>query len=150
MNIYLPKPVFASILVDKGYNIIMQERKTQKLVCIVTGRTLLATSEYYERKIERAGSAEKLHETYICKEAKNLLIKGYTVEKSRTMLNIDTSKVGDVSQETVTEVLNSRNSTYRKVNIFNTTNNLLNFRTDPEVQQLIKNLKNEQSTNSNN
>lgn len=126
----------------------MQERKTQKLVCIVTGRALLATAEYYERKLERAGSADKLHGTYVCKEAKNLLIKGYTVEKIREMLNVDTSKVGDVSQEIISEVLSSKNNTYRKVNIFNTTSNLLNFKTDPEVQQLIKNLKNEQSTNS--
>jgi len=128
----------------------MQQRKTRKLKCIVTGRELLATAEYYERKVERAGDEEKLHETYICKEAKNLLIKGYTVEKIREMLNIDISKVGEVSQETITEVLNSRNNTYRKINIFNTTNNLLNFKTDPEVQQLIKNLKHDQSIDSSN
>lgn len=128
----------------------MQERKTQKLVCIVTGRALLATAEYYERKLERAGSSDKLHNTYVCKEAKNLLIKGYTVEKIREMLNVDTSKVGDVSQEIISEVLSSKNNAYRKVNIFNTTSNLLNFKTDPDVQQLIKNLKNEQSINSHN
>jgi hypothetical protein len=121
----------------------MQDKKTRKLMCVVTGRTLLATKDYYERKLERAGDEQKLHSTYICKEAKDLLTKGYTVEKIREMLNVDTTDLQDVSQETVAEVLNTRNNTYRKVNIFNTTNNLLNFKTDPEVKQLIHNLKNE-------
>jgi hypothetical protein len=127
----------------------MQDKKTRKLICVVTGRALLATRDYYERKLERAGSEDKLHGTYICKEAKDLLTKGYTVEKIREMLNVNMDNVGDVSQETVSEVLNSRNNTYRKINVFNTTNNLLNFKTDPEVTQLINNLKNEQTTNSN-
>ena len=127
----------------------MQDKKTRKLICVVTGRAWLATRDYYERKLERAGSEDKLHGTYICKEAKDLLTKGYTVEKIREMLNVNMDNVGDVSQETVSEVLNSRNNTYRKINVFNTTNNLLNFKTDPEVTQLINNLKNEQTTNSN-
>lgn len=121
----------------------MASKKTKRLKCVVTGRVLIATKDYYERKLQRAGSEEHLHETYICKEAKDLLIKGYTVDKIREMLNIDVTGLDDVSQDTLAEVLNSRNTHYRKINIFNTTSNLLNFKTDPEVKQLIENLKNE-------
>lgn len=121
----------------------MSEKKTRKLTCVVTGRKLLATKDYYERKLKRAESEERLHETYICKEAKDLLIKGYTVDKIREMLNIDQTGLQDVTQDVISEVLNSRNNSYRRVNIFNTTSNLLNFRTDPEVTKLIQNLKNE-------
>ena len=121
----------------------MKDRKTRKLACIVTGRTLLATKEYYDRKVQKSGGEERLHNSYICKQAKNLLIKGYTVEKIRDMLNVDSSDLKDVSQETVTEIINSRRSPFRKVNIFNTSTNLLNFKTDPDVKKLIENLKNE-------
>ena len=121
----------------------MEDRKTRKLSCIVTGRVLMATKDYYERKLNRVGDEQKLHDTYVCREAKDLLIKGYTVDKIREMLNVDDSKLSDVDPETVAEMINSRSNTYRKINIFNTTSNLLNFKTDPDVKQLIENLKNE-------
>ncbi len=121
----------------------MSSKKTNKLKCVVTGRVLIATKDYYERKLTKSGSEEHLHNTYICKEAKDLLIKGYTVEKIREMLNIDVSSLSDVPQDVIAEVLNSKNTHYRKINIFNTTSNLLNFKTDPQVKQLIDNLKNE-------
>ena len=122
---------------------VMKERKTRKLTCIVSGRTLLATKEYYARKVEKIGGAEKLHSTYVCKEVKDLLTKGYTVEKIRDMLNVDSSSLQDVTQETISEIVNSRKTPYRKVNIFNTSTTLLNFKTDPDVLELIDNLKNE-------
>ena len=128
----------------------MSTSKNNKLKCIITGRQLIATKEYYARKVKKAGGEQQLHDTYVCREAKNLLKQGTSVDKIRQVLNVDTSKVGDVSQEIISEVLSSKNNAYRKVNIFNTTSNLLNFKTDPDVQQLIKNLKNEQSINSHN
>ena len=91
---------------------VMREKKTRKLTCIVTGRALLATKEYYERKVQKAGDEETLHNTYVCKEAKDLLLKGYTVEKIRSMLSIDCTDLKDVSQEIITEVLNSRRTSY--------------------------------------
>lgn len=121
----------------------MEERKTRKLSCIVTGRVLMATKDYYERKLSRVGDEKELHDTYVCREAKDLLIKGYTVEKIRQMLNVDSTRLGEVDQQTVADVINTRSNTYRKINIFNTTSNLLNFKTDPDVEQLIANLKNE-------
>ena len=127
----------------------MQTRKTRKLKCVVTGKTLLATREYYDRKVELAGSEDFLHDTYVCREAKDLLIKGYTVEKIRELLNVCDDTLTSVSQEVIEHVLSSKSNTYRKVNIFNTSNNLLNFRTDPKVTELINNLKNESNTDSN-
>ena len=52
-----------------------KQRKTQKLTCVITGRTLVASLAYYERKVERAGDEDKLKATYICKEAKDLIKK---------------------------------------------------------------------------
>lgn len=135
------------LLVFDAINVIiyvMKERKTRKLICIVTGRSLLATRDYFDRKVEKAGSEEKLHQTYVCKEVKDMLLKGYSVDKIREMLKIDTSDLNDeISQETLDSIINTGKSSYRKVNIFNTSTTLLNLKTDPEVKQLIDNLKNE-------
>ena len=119
-------------------------RKTRKLTCIITGRVLTATRDYYERKIKKAGSEDNLHMTYVCKEAKDLLFKGYTPAKIREMLSIDDDSLSSVSQELVNEILASSNkSKYRRVNTFNNMSSVINVRTDPLVKKLIENLKNE-------
>ena len=121
----------------------MNERKTRKLTCIITGRALLATKEYYDRKVLKAGDETALHKTYACKEAKDLLIKGYSVDKIRTMLNINTEELSAVSEETIQGIVSSKSPKFRKTNIFNVSTSLLNLKTDPEVVQLLKNLREE-------
>ena len=62
--------------------------KTRKLKCIITGKNLTAAPEYYKKKLEKAGSEEELHRSYICKEAKDLLLKGFTVEQIRQQFDV--------------------------------------------------------------
>jgi hypothetical protein len=122
----------------------MTARKTNKLKCIVTGKVLTATKDYYNRKVEKHGSEEKLHSMYVCKEAKNLILKGYTVDKIREMLEVDQPDLPDVSQQTVSEIIKQTDKQlYRRVNTFNSVTNMLNTRTDPKVLKLIENIKNE-------
>lgn len=122
----------------------MVSRKTKKLSCIITGKVLTATNDYYNRKVEKLGSEEKLHETYVCKEAKNLVLKGYSVEKIREMLEIDDEGLPSVSQQTLSDIIkNTDKQLYRRVNTFNSVTNMINTRTDPRVLKLIENIKNE-------
>ena len=48
----------------------------RKLICRVTGKPLFAAKAYYQKKVDKAGSEEALHQTYICREAIKLLKKG--------------------------------------------------------------------------
>ncbi len=121
----------------------MALKKTRKLKCVVTGKTLTATADYYARKVEKAGDEDTLHRTYVCKEAKNLLLKGYGVDKIREMLEIDASDMDNVTQETVNEILEKADKVmYKRVNTFNNITNMINTRTDPKVLKLIENIKN--------
>lgn len=117
------------------------EKKTRRLKCIVTGKVLIATKEYYKRKLDKVGNEKKLLETYICKEAKSLLVKGYTVEKIREMLNVSDPELTDVSTEVINSVINLKPS-YKIIN--NTTDipisSIINPQTDPEVKQFIQNI----------
>lgn len=116
--------------------------KTTKLKCVVTGRTLFATKDYYDRKVEQAGSEEQLHATYICKEAKNMIKQGYTVEKIREVLNIDRADLGDVDDKIVEDVLNTGKS-YLRNSINQQVVSLANsvvHRTDPEVSKFLEKL----------
>lgn len=122
----------------------MPIRKTKKLTCIITGRVLTATNDYYNRKLEKLGSEQKLHETYVCKEAKNLVLKGYSVEKIREMLEVSAENLPTVSQQTLSEIIKTTDKQlYRRVNTFNSVTNMINTRTDPKVLKLIENIKNE-------
>lgn len=121
----------------------MSERKTRKLTCIITGRSLLATKEYYDRKVQNSGSEEILEKTYACKEAKDLLIKGYSVDKIRTMLNIKAPGLTEIDESIVHEIVKSKAAPYRKTSIFSVSTNLINLNTDPDVEILLKNLHEE-------
>ena len=49
-------------------------RKTRKLICQVTGKPLMAATDYYNKKHEKAdGDEDVLHANYICQAAKKFL-----------------------------------------------------------------------------
>jgi hypothetical protein len=121
----------------------MKDRKTKKLVCIVTGRTLLATKDYFERKVEKLGSEEKVLSTYICKEAKDLIKKGYTVDKIRELLNVDIKSLHDVPQDIIDDVVNTNKKYIKRLSNFTNTSNILNVKTDPDVKEFIQNIIND-------
>lgn len=115
---------------------MVKQRKTQKLTCVITGRTLVASTAYYERKVEHAGGEDILKSTYICKEAKDLIKKGYDVEKVRDILNIDRSKVGEVSKDIIDEIVTNSKLPYKRLGRFNI-NNYTSTKTDDDVKRFL-------------
>jgi len=121
----------------------MTDFKTNKLKCIITGRQLIATKDYYARKVETAGSEEELHRTYICREAKNLVKQGCSVDRIREILDA-TDITSDVDQDILESVMsNERVTKLRRINNIVSTSKTLNNRTDPKVKQFIKTILNE-------
>lgn len=119
----------------------MTDQKTRKLVCIITGKALVATRQYYERKLKKIGDEEEMHRTYVCKEAKNLLIKGYTVSKIRDMLQVDCSQLQEVPEDVVVDILNSSKPKYKSININNMPiSSILNPKTDPQVKKFLQHI----------
>jgi hypothetical protein len=121
----------------------MSSTKNNKLKCIVTGRQLIATKEYYARKVKKAGDEQKLHDTYICREAKNLLKQGTSVDKVRELLSATIDS--PVDQSIIDQMMQDEKSTrVRRINNIVNTSRSLNIVTDPKVKQFInKILKNE-------
>lgn len=117
-------------------------KKTKKLKCIVTGRVLVATSDYYAKKLAKAGDEETLHTTYICKEAKRLLLKGYDVSTTRTMLDINDDTLTDVPDDVIRS-LNRDNKYMKSASPTGMNFNIVNVRTDPKLLDLLNNLRDE-------
>lgn len=122
----------------------MTSRKTNKLKCIVTGRELIATSEYYKRKVDKAGDEEELHRTYICREAKNLIKQGTNVNRVREILNVNTDQLSEVPEDVIQSLLQDDKSTrLRRINSIVSTSNMINYKTDPDVKKYINTIINE-------
>lgn len=111
-----------------------KQLKTKKLCCIITGRTLLAVSSYYEKKVEKAGSEEMMHKTYVCKEAKDLLLRGHTVEDIRKSLG--STVTTPLPDEIIAAIIQSKmkNRVIAKPQIS------LHVETDSDVVQFLKTL----------
>lgn len=120
----------------------MTTTKTTKLKCIVTGKQLIATKEYYARKVEKVGGEEELHRTYVCREAKNMIKQGTSIDRVREILNVKTDGLGSVPQDVIDEIMQSNTKTnFRRINNLVNINSMMSTATDPDVREYIDNLK---------
>ena len=113
-------------------------RKTKKLTCVVTGRSLVLSKDYYQSKLDKVdGDEQLLQDSYICKEAKDLIKRGYDVEKTRDLLGVDASNLPDVDNTLVEQIQNDSRLRFRNIPRFNI-NNYTSAKTDPEVAKFLK------------
>jgi|3_EtaG_2_1085321.scaffolds.fasta_scaffold124888_2 hypothetical protein len=118
----------------------MKEKKTRKITCNVTGRILFASKSYYAKKVEKAGSEDILHKTYICREAKQLLKKGHELTYIRDTLDVDLDFKTQLSESEIKEIV-CTNDPGLKMRLNNCDNTQLGvIKTDPDVKQFIKNI----------
>ena len=109
-----------------------------KLKCIITGKTLLAAKEYYDKKLEKAGSEEVLHATYICKEAKDLLLKGFTAKQIKKQLKI-TEDLPEPSKEIIKQITTNEYGLNRNT-MFTGLTSFTHQETDPDVLDFLNNI----------
>lgn len=109
--------------------------KTKKLTCIITGRVLAASSDYFLKKLEKAGSEEELHKTYVCREAKALLSKGFTVDQIKQQLGSNNSNI-DIPESVIKEHTTNEFG-LKKNTMFTGISSFTHIETDPEVKDFI-------------
>lgn len=68
-----------------------EKKTTTKVTCIITGKTTPLTREYYDKRVSEFGSEEKLQQNYICKQAKSMVKRGYTLEEIQDVLGVPAS-----------------------------------------------------------
>ena len=107
----------------------------RKLVCRITGKTLFAGKDYFNKKVETAGSEEKLHETYICKEAKSLVKKGYTIDDIRASIQVYDDYECTLTDDLARNIVGCGNTLRINTNIEPTVGVI---KTDPAVKKFLK------------
>lgn len=113
------------------------KRKTKKLKCVVTGRELVLSKEYYQKKLDKVnGDESELESSYVCREAKDLIKRGYDVDKTRDLLGVDSSDLGVVDTELVERIQSDSRIKYRNIPKFNV-NSYTSVKTDDDVKQFL-------------
>lgn len=118
----------------------MKEKKTRKLTCNVTGKVLAASKDYYAKKVEKAGSEESLHSTYICQDAKQLLKKGHDLTYIRDALSVDKAFKCPLTELQIREIISTNDPTLKYKLDNQETAKIGIIKSDPDVVQFIKNI----------
>ena len=98
----------------------------------------MAGKQYYEKKVQKTGSEEKLHRLYVCRDAKTLLKKGYNIDEVRTALNVDNSFKSKVVDGDIDDILGTTNTL--RINNSESTTRIGVIKTDPDVRKFVESL----------
>jgi hypothetical protein len=108
---------------------------SRKLSCIITGKTITIGEDYYHKKVQEFGSEQTLIEQYCCKQAKNLLVRGYGVDEIRSLLKVD-RKMPVIKKEIIDAIRVDNDADALA------TQSVSVKKSDPEVAAFIANIRN--------
>lgn len=77
---------------------------SHKLICIVTGKSITVSNEYYDKKVSEYGTEETFNSLYTSRQAKSLLKRGYKIKEIRDLLKID-ADLPEIPDKTVKQIL---------------------------------------------
>lgn len=83
----------------------MEERKTLKVKCFITGEESIFSGDYLAKLLEKYGDKETLLKYYITFKAKNLLFKGYSIPEIRKILVLKKISLPDSDSDEALELV---------------------------------------------
>jgi len=107
---------------------------SHKLICIVTGKIITVSNEYYDKKVAEYGSEDSFNSLYTSRQAKSLLKRGYKIKEIRDLLKIDgdLAEIPDKVVKQILSVKDDESSTYENTSI---------KKSDPDVIEYISALR---------
>lgn len=108
---------------------------SKKLECVVSGKTITVSDEYFMKKVEDFGSEERVSTHYVSRQVKNLLKRGYKVKEIRELLKV--SRTNEVADSTIKEILNLKDEDSLNLDKVGVKTS------DPEVTAFVNTLKND-------
>jgi len=108
---------------------------SQKLTCIITGKTITVGNEYFEKKVSQYGTEEKLRNLYVSRQVKSLLKRGYKINEIKNLLKISDENSLDISDKMVKDILkinDDETAIYENISI---------KKSDPEVIEYINSIR---------
>jgi len=78
---------------------------SHKIRCVITGKTITVSNEYYENKVSQYGSPEKFSSLYVSRQAKSLLKRGYKIKDIKDLFKIDLTDLPEITDKMVKDIL---------------------------------------------
>jgi hypothetical protein len=107
---------------------------SHKITCVVTGKTITVSNEYYDKKTSEYGSEDNFNSLYTSRQAKILLKRGYKVKEIRDLLKVseDVPMISDKLVKQILSVKDEESNTYDNNSI---------KKSDPDVVEYISTLR---------
>jgi hypothetical protein len=107
---------------------------SHKITCVITGKTITVSNEYFDKKVSEYGSEESFNTLYTSRQAKSLLKRGYKIKEIRDLLKIDSSipEVPDKLIKQILSIKDDESNTYENTSI---------KKSDPDVCAYISALR---------
>jgi hypothetical protein len=78
---------------------------SHKITCIITGKSITVSNEYYDKKVSEFGTEDKFNSSYISRQVKNLLKRGYKVKDVKKLLKIEDDSLPEISEAKLKTIL---------------------------------------------
>jgi len=114
----------------------------RKVVCLITGQSVMMGKDYFAKKAEEYGSEDNLRKYYISKKAKSLVKRGYTVNEIRKILNVTEPGLLEGDADEVKGVILFHNNDKQSISAkrLESAKNFMMTSSDEDVKAFINNI----------
>jgi hypothetical protein len=114
----------------------------RKVVCLITGQSVMMGKDYFAKKSEEYGSEDNLRKYYISKKAKSLVKRGYTVNEIRKILNVTEPGLLEGDADEVKGVILFHNNDKQSISAkrLESAKNFMMTSSDEDVKAFINNI----------
>lgn len=114
----------------------------RKVVCLITGQSVMMGKDYFAKKAEEYGSEDNLRKYYISKKAKSLVKRGYTVNEIRKILNVTEPGLLEGDADEVKGVILFHNNDKQSISTkrLESAKNFMMTSSDEDVKAFINNI----------
>ncbi len=121
---------------EVSYNKIM----SRSVTCIISGKSFNFATAYFAKRVEEYTDVESLQRYYVTKKVKSLIIRGYSAQEIRNILNVNDDDLVGVDSQEIKDIIvyhSLRNETISKKN----SSNFATHKSDSDVSAFINNIK---------
>lgn len=116
----------------------------RKVMCLVTGQTVIMGKDYFTKKAQEYGSEDNLKKYYISKKARSLIRRGYTVNEIRKILSIVEPDLPSETEQSIKDIISFHSTDKQTISTkrLQSAQNFIMSTSDEDVKEFINNIRN--------
>lgn len=116
----------------------------RKVMCLITGQTVIMGKDYFTKKAQEYGSEDNLKKYYVSKKARSLIRRSYTVNEIRKILNIVEPDLPSANDQSVKDLVSYHATDKQNISTkrLQSAQNFIMSTSDEDVKEFINNIRN--------